>query len=108
VGAEINIKVLEANAKTHKELVDRLSQQIQVQMAILASNEKSVDAAMGGLVQSQQTEGALNFVKRIFDPIGITGEANTGQIDAAQAMVDYAKETLDRATRERARLLSQM
>ena len=108
VGAEINIKVLEANAKTHKELVDRLSQQIQVQMGILAANEKSVDAAMGGLVQSQQTEGALNFVKRIFDPIGITGEANTGQIDAAQAMVDYAKETLDRATRERARLLSQM
>jgi hypothetical protein len=108
VGAEINIKVLEANAKTHKELVDRLSQQIQVQMGILAANERSVDAAVAGLVQSQQTEGALNFVKRIFDPIGITGGANTGATDAAQAMVDYAKETLDRATRERARLLSQM
>jgi hypothetical protein len=108
VGAEINIKVLEANAKTHKELVDRLGQQIQVQMGILAANEKSVDAAVGGLVQSQQTEGALNFVKRIFDPIGITGGAGTGQTEAAQAMVDYAKETLDRATRERARLVSQM
>jgi hypothetical protein len=108
VGAEINIKVLEANAKTHKELVDRLSQQIEVQMSILAANERSVDAAVSGLVQSQQTEGALNFVKRIFDPIGITGQANTGATDAAQAMVDYAKETLDRATRERARLLSQM
>jgi hypothetical protein len=108
VGAEINIKVLEANATTHKELVDRLSQQIQVQMGILATNEKSVDAAVGGLVQSEQTEGALNFVKRIFDPIGITGGAGTGSTDAAQAMVDYSKETLDRATRERARLLSQM
>ena len=29
-------------------------------------------------------------------------------MDAAQAMVDYAKETLDRAEREKARLLSQL
>jgi hypothetical protein len=108
VGAEINIKVLEANATAHKDIVDRLGQQIQVQMGLLAANERSLDSAVGGLVQSEQTEGALNFVKRIFDPIGITGGAGTGASDAAQAMVDYSRETLDRAMRERARLLSQM
>jgi hypothetical protein len=108
VGAEINIKILEANAKAHKQLVDRLNQQIQVQMGVLAASQRSVDNAVAGLIQSEQTEGALNFVKGIFDPIHITGEANTGAVDAAQAMVDYAKQTLDRAERERARLLSQM
>jgi hypothetical protein len=108
VGAEVNIKILEANATAHKDLVDKLSQQVQVQMGILAANERSVDAAVSGLVQSKQTEGTLNFVKRIFDPIGITGGADTGATDAAEAMVSYARETLDRATTERARLLSQL
>ena len=108
VGAEINIKLLEANAQAHKQLVDRLNQQIQLQVGVLAANQRNVDDAVASLIRSEQTEGTLNFVKRIFDPIGITGGANTGPADAAQARVDYAKQTLDRAERERARLLSQM
>ena len=46
-------------------------------------------------------------MKGIFDPLGITGTADTGAVDAAQLMVDYAKETRDRAEREKARLLDQ-
>src|SRR5262245_10696668 len=38
----------------------------------------------------------------------VTGGGNEGAIDAAQAMVDYQKETVDRAERERARLLAQL
>jgi hypothetical protein len=60
------------------------------------------------MIQSERTQGTLNFVKRIFDPIGITGDADTGAVDAAQAAVDYARETVNRADRERARLLSQL
>jgi hypothetical protein len=108
VGAEVNIRVLEANAIAQKNLVDRINQQIQTQMAVLASNERSVQEAVEGLASSEQAEGIFNTVKRFFDPIGITGSADTGAVDAAQAMVDYAKQTLDRAERERARLFAQL
>jgi hypothetical protein len=108
VGAEVNIKILEANATAHRQLVDKLSQQLQVQIDILAANQLSLDDAVGGMVQTERTQGALNFVKGIFDPLGITGDAETGAVDAAQAMVDYARETLNRTDRERARLLSQL
>ena len=107
-GAEVNIKILEANAKGHKQLVDKLNQQLQLQLGILAANQRSLDEAVGAMIQSERAEGALNFVKGIFDPIGITGDADTGAVDAAQLMVDYARETVNRADRERARLLSQL
>ncbi len=107
-GAEVNIKILEANAQAHKQLVDKINQQLQVQLNILAASQRSLDDAVGSMIQSKRTEGELNFVKRIFDPIGITGSTSTGAVDAAQAMVDYARETVDRADRERARLLSQL
>jgi hypothetical protein len=107
-GAEVNIKILEANAQAHKQLVDKIDQQLQVQLDILAASQRSLDDAVGTMIQSERTQGTLNFVKRIFDPIGITGDADTGAVDAAQAMVDYARETVNRADRERARLLSQL
>ena len=40
VGAEVNIRILEANANAQKNLVDKLNQQIQAQMGLLASNER--------------------------------------------------------------------
>ncbi len=107
-GAEVNIKILEANAQAHKQLVDTIGQQLQVQIDLLAASQGSLDDAVAGMMGSQRTQGAMNFVKRIFDPIGITGDADTGAVDAAQAAVDYARETVNRADRERARLLSQL
>jgi hypothetical protein len=107
-GAEVSIKILQANAQAHKELVDRLNQELQLQLGILAANQRSLDDAVGGLVQSTQTQGQMNFVKGIFDPIGITGDADTGAVDTAELMVDYARETVNRAERERARLISQI
>jgi hypothetical protein len=108
VGAEINIRILEDNAIAQKAVVEKLNQQIQIQMNVLGIDQQSVQDAVRNLAQSKQEQGIFDTVKRIFDPIGITGQASTGQVDAAQAMVDYAKETLDRAERERARLTSQL
>jgi hypothetical protein len=108
VGAEINIRILESNAIAQKDLVDKINQQIQTQMGLLASNERSVQDAVEGLANAQQQQGIFSTVKRIFDPINITGSGDTGAVDAAQAMVDYAKQTLDRAERERARLMAQL
>jgi hypothetical protein len=108
VGAEINIRILESNAIAQKNLVDHIQQQLQAQASILASNERSVQEAVQGLAANEQELGIFNSIKRIFDPIGITGGGDTGAVDAAQAMVDYAKQTLDRAEREKARLLAQL
>jgi hypothetical protein len=108
VGAEVNIRILESNAIAQKNLVDKINQQIQIQMEVLSSNEQAVQTAVQGMANTQQQQGIFNTVKRIFDPIGITGGADSGAVDAAQAMVDYAKQTLDRAEREKARLLAQL
>jgi hypothetical protein len=107
-GAEINIRILDSNANAQKALVDKLNQQLQVQLQILDSDQRDVLNAVQSLAGSQREEGILNTIKRVFDPIGITGTADTGAKSAAQTMVDYARETVDRAERERARLLSQI
>ena len=107
MGAEVNIRILEANAQAQKQVVENINQQIRLQAALLAANQESVAEAVRDLASSEQQQGLFDTVKRIFDPIGITGGADTGMVDAAQAMVDYEKETLDRAERERARLVSQ-
>lgn len=108
VGAEINIRILESNAIAQKNLVDKINQQIQTQMGSLSINERSVQEAVQGLAGKQEQQGIFNTVKRIFDPIGITGGADTGVVDAAQSMVDYTRQTLDRAEREKARLMAQL
>lgn len=108
VGAEVNLRILESNAVAQKNLVDQINQNLRTQMGLLADNERSVKEAVQGLASTQQQEGIFNTVKRIFDPIGITGGADSGFQDAAQAMVDYARQTLDRAERERARLMAQL
>jgi hypothetical protein len=108
VGAEVNIRILESNAIAQKNLVDRLNQQIQAQMGVLARNERSVEEAVFGLASSEQQQGIFNTIKRFFDPLGITGSADTGAVDAAQVMLEYAKQTVDRAERERARLLARL
>jgi len=108
VGAEVNIRILEDNALAQKQVVDALNQQIQAQVQILTKDQQDVLNAVRNLGASQQQQGLIDIVKRIFDPLGITGQADTGVVSAAEAMVDYAKDTRDRAEREKARLLSQL
>ena len=108
VGAEVNIRILEENAVAQKRLVDNLDKQIRAQVEVLTKDQQDVLSAVRDLGSSQKEQGLFNTVKRLFDPIGITGEADTGKVSAAQAMVDYAKEARDRAERERARLFSEL
>jgi len=108
VGAEVNIRLLEANVLVHKNVVMSVKQQLGVQSAILKREEQDVLEAVRDLGTGQQQQGMVDIVKRIFDPIGITGTADTGVVSAAETILDYAKETRDRADRERARLLAQL
>ena len=108
VGAEVNLRLLEANVAVNRNVVVMVQQQIKLQNALLQREELDVLEAVQELGQSQQEQGMVDIVKRIFDPIGITGNADTGAVSAAEAMVDYARESRDRADREKARLLAQL
>jgi hypothetical protein len=108
VGAEANIAILRNNAVAHKEVVDNIQRQIRIQMELISSDREGLGNAVRGLASSQQQESAINTMYRIFDPLQLTAKIDTGAATAADAMVDYAKETLDRAEREKARLLSQL
>jgi hypothetical protein len=108
VGAEVNIRILENNAIAQKNLVEALERQIRSQDQTLIRDEQAKLDAVREFGAKNTKQGVIDIVSRIFDPIGITGKKDTGEVNAAQAMVDYANETLDRAEREKARLLSQM
>lgn len=108
VGAEINIRILENNATAQKNVVDKINQHIQTNVQLLSNIQSAIDSANQKRAGAEQQEGLFNTVKRIFDPIGITGQVDTGAVSAAQTMLDAAKDSLARAERERARLLAQL
>jgi hypothetical protein len=43
----------------------------------------------------------LNTVKRIFDPLQITGDAAGKTVEGVQTLVDFAQQAVDRAEREK-------
>ncbi|WP_199423135.1 hypothetical protein [Actinotalea solisilvae] len=107
VGAEVNISILQANAEGQKKVVESIGEQVRAQRGVLSASEREVLSAVQQLGSSEQQQGFIDIVKGIFDPLGIAGTSDTGAVDAAELMVDYAKEARDRADRERARLLDQ-
>jgi hypothetical protein len=108
VGAEVNIRILEDNALLQKNLVDKLTQEMQIENQVLTSGQQEVRSAVLSLADSKKQQGIFDAIKSIFDPIGITGKTDTGVVGGAQSMVDFAKDTLDRAEKEKRRLESQL
>lgn len=108
VGAELNIQLLENNVSAQKRVVDGVQQQVEAQIQVVERDQRSLENAVRSLSQAEQSEGMLNTVKRVFDPIGLTGKAEPGVANAAQEIVDFAQATVDRAEREKQRLLQQL
>jgi hypothetical protein len=108
VGSEINIRILENNAFLQKNLVDRISQEMQLASNVLSSAQADVRGAVLDYASSQKQQGLFDTVKRIFDPIALTGTQDTAGVSAAESLLDYEKDTLDRAEKERRRLESQL
>lgn len=104
VGAEINIGILEDNAIAQRNLAAEIGQQLKLENQVVSSGEQGVRDAVTKLAQSQEGQGFLNAIKSVFDPVGITGKTDTGIPTAAQTMLDFAKDSLDRADKERSRL----
>lgn len=108
VGAEINLQLLEANAELQKNLVNTLSQQMQIENQITSGFEQDVKNAIQSYADSKTQEGIFGAIKSVFDPLGLVKSPTDGTVSAAQTMVDYAKDMLARAEKEKARLQSQL
>lgn len=108
VGAELNLRILDTNAKAQKQVVDRINQQIALQAQRIEQDERRLANQVQSYASTQSAAGALNTVKRIFDPLGLTGKEGEGEIGSQETMVDFLQETYDRAEREKARLLEQL
>jgi hypothetical protein len=107
VGAELNIQILDNNAKAQKVVVDRITQQVQNQDTLLSVQARDLASAVNTVALQQGAQSATDTVKRIFDPLGLTGKADTG-VAAGQTLVDFMQETFDRSEREKVRLLTEL
>ena len=108
VGDELNIQILDNNAQAQRQVVDAVKSQVASQLATVEAAQRDLSKkidAQGGL---EFTEGILGTVKKVFDPLGFTGQTVTGTSQGMQTIADYAQETLDRAEREKLRLLDQL
>jgi len=96
-GEEVTLLTLEMEVQHERDVVDKISQQVQVA-------DIAVNAAALGLQNSQlqqvndlQAQESVSFVKSFFDPLNLT---QTGKIDdgnSDRARIDMAKDALQRA-----------
>jgi hypothetical protein len=108
VGDELNLQILDSNAQTQRQVVDAIKGQVATQLGLVAAAEHDLSttiATKGGL---EFAEGILSTVKRVFDPLKVTGDTVTGTKEGMDTVAEYAQETLDRAEREKAHLLDQL
>src|SRR6185503_9057427 len=108
VGDELNLQILDNNVKAQRQVVEKIGAQVAAQTSVVQAAERDLSTktdVQGGL---QFAEGILGTVKRIFDPFQLTGQSVTGTKEGMDTVADFAQQTLDRAEREKARLLDQL
>jgi hypothetical protein len=108
VGDELNLQVLDNNVKAQRQIVDAIGAQVAAQASVVKAAERDLATktdVKGGL---EFAEGILGTVKRVFDPFQLTGQSVTGTKEGMDTVAEFAQQTLDRAEREKARLLDQL
>ena len=92
VGAEVNIAILESNAEAQKKVVEALGEQVRAQMASSARTREMCSPPCRIWVLPRAT-GSDRHREGDLRPARHRRHSDTGAVDAAQLMVDYAKET---------------
>jgi hypothetical protein len=108
VGDELNLQTLDNNVKAQRRVVDTIGAQVASQISIVEAAQRDLSTKMdvkGGL---QFAEGILGTIKNVFDPFKLTGNSVTGTKEGMDTVADFAQQTLDRAEREKVRLLDQL
>jgi hypothetical protein len=105
VGAELNIQILETNARAQKKVADDIKDQLTAQNATLKKAQEDWAKTVDAQVATGVAGALMTSVKKVFDPFEITGHKAIDTYEGMQTAADFAQETVDRAERERARLL---
>jgi len=108
VGDELNLQILNNNVAAQRQVVDTVKAQVAAQTSIVDHAQDDLSTKMDAKGALAFTEGFLNTVKSVFDPFHLTGNTATGTKEGADALAAYAQETLDRAEREKARLMDKL
>lgn len=108
VGDELTLQVLQNNVEAQRQVVDTIKAQVAAQLLVVDAAQRDLSTKMDVKGGVQVAEGFLKTVKDVFDPLHLTGQAATGTTEGVDAIAAYAQETLDRAEREKARLLDQL
>jgi hypothetical protein len=94
-GQEITLTALQLQVEQQKQVVDRISAQVQLASQAVNTATTSLEKAESQEGQDMQSDERLAMVKKIFDPLGISGSSSDGESDRAR--VNFAQDTLDRA-----------
>jgi hypothetical protein len=108
VGDELTLQVLQNNVEAQRQVVDTVKAQVAAQLVVVDAAQRDLSTKMDVKGGMQVAEGFLETVKGVFDPLHLTGQSATGTNEGVDAIAAYAQETLDRAEREKARLLDQL
>jgi len=106
-GEELTLLVLELAVQQQKEVVDKISQQVQLANAALNTATLGLEKAETQEVQDLQAAETASILKGVFDPLGITGKSG-GDGNSDRARVDFAKDALNRAQTKVNQLISEL
>jgi hypothetical protein len=107
-GEEVTLLTLEMEVQHERDVVDKISQQVQVADIAVNAAALGLQNAQQQQVNDLQAQEALSFVKGFFDPlnIGQAGKIDDGNSDRAR--IDMAKDALQRAAQKSDDLKSQL
>ncbi len=106
VGEELSLQVFELAVQQQKAVVDRISGQVQLANVAINTATLGLEKAEAQQVHDMQAAETMSIVKSVFDPLGITKSGGDGNAD--RAMVDHAKDALNRAQEKVNQLVSQL
>lgn len=96
-GEEVTLLTLEMEVQHQRDVVDKISQQVQVADIAVNAAGLGLQNAQQQQVNDLQTAESVSFVKSFFDPLNLTqvGKVDDGNSDRAR--IDMAKDALQRA-----------
>jgi hypothetical protein len=106
-GEEVTLQVLELAVEQQKAVVDRISQQVQVENVVLNAATLGLEKAETQEVDDLKAAETASILKGIFDPLGISGSSG-GDGNSDRARVDFAKDALNRAQEKVNQSVSQL
>ena len=107
-GEEVTLLTLEMEVQHERDVVDKISQQVQVADIAVNAAGLGLQNAQQQQVNDEQTAESVSFVKSFFDPLNLTQAGKIDDGNSDRARIDMAKDALQRAQTKSDDLTSQL